>query len=191
MIVRRGLAVLITGLLGVAAASSQKGSVPTFGTTVVDSGGLRGTIYFLQPNTGILPDSFRHFKPKGTIYTRELNIPPRDFKDGFPGVKKRLEWFAIDYVGRFWIERAGIYDFALTSDDGSVLYIDDRLIIDNDRIHPTQTKQGQVDLRHGVHSMRVSYFQGPGSGVALVLEVAGSGERLRAFNTDEFRPHPD
>ncbi len=77
--------------------------VPTFGTTVVDTAGFRGTIYYLNPNTGILPDSFKRLKPKGTIYTRSLNVPPRHFTEGFPGVTKRFEWFAIDYTGAFWI----------------------------------------------------------------------------------------
>jgi hypothetical protein len=167
---------------------SQQPPVPTFGTTVVDSAGLRGTIYHLQPNTGILPDSFKRMKPKGIIYTHSLNVPPRDFKEGFPGVTKRFEWFAIDYSGKFWIERAGDYQFVLTSDDGSLLYIDDGLLIDNDRIHPPQSKTGHVNLTRGVHAVRVSYFQGPRDSVALVLQVAGPGEQLRIFTTDEFRP---
>jgi hypothetical protein len=36
-------------------------------------------------------------KPVGTIHTSSLNIPPRIFTDGFPGVTDRFEWFAIDY----------------------------------------------------------------------------------------------
>jgi hypothetical protein len=162
--------------------------VPTFGTTVVDTAGFRGTIYYLNPNTGILPDSFKRLKPKGTIYTRSLNVPPRHFTEGFPGVTKRFEWFAIDYTGAFWIERPGLYTFSLTSDDGSLLYIDDRLLIDNDRIHPPQTKDAQVELDRRAHTIRVSYFQGPRDEVALVLEVAGPGEALRVFSMDEFRP---
>ena len=187
----RTRAALLVGLWLVPAATSQNQPVPTFGTTVVDSAGLRGTIYYLKPNTGILPDSFKRLKPKGTIYTRSLNIPPRVFTEGFPGVTKRFEWFAIDYAGKFWIERPGFYEFVLTSDDGSLLYIDDNLLIDNDRIHPTQSKAGRVELAHGVHAIRVSYFQGPRNGVALILQVAGPGERLRIFSTEEFRPRSE
>ncbi len=151
--------------------------------------GLRGTIYFLKPGTGILPIAKR-MKPKGVIYTRSLNVPPRDFKEGFPGVTKRFEWFAIDYEGKFWIERAGDYRFALTSDDGSLLYLDGLLVIDNDRIHPTQTKETHGFMAHGAHSIRVTYFQGPRTGLALMLEVAGPRQGLRIFSMDEFRPPP-
>ncbi len=55
---------------------------------------------------------------------------------GFPGIDNRFEWFAIDYTGNFWIARGGKYKFALNSDDGSKLYIDDTLVIDNDGQHP-------------------------------------------------------
>ncbi len=41
---------------------------------------------------------------------------------------------------------------------------------------------------HDVHGVRVSYFQGSGSGIALVLEIAGHGEALRVFTADEFKP---
>jgi len=162
--------------------------VPTFGTTVVDTAGFRGTIYYLPPRTGILPDTFKRFKPKGTIYTRSLNVPPRFFSEGFPGITKRFEWFAIDYDGKFWIERPGLYQFALTSDDGSLLYVDGQLLIDNDRIHPAQTKSASIELDRGAHTIRVSYFQGPRDEVALVLRIAPPGEELRVFSMDEFRP---
>jgi len=180
----------VAGIWLVRACAGQDMPVPVFGTTVVDNAGLRGTIYYLKPNTGVLPDSFRRFKPKGVIYTRSLNVTPRFFKEGFPGVTKRVEWFAIDYLGKFWVEKAGAYRFALTSDDGSLLYIDDMLLIINDGLHPPQARECLVKLEHGVHTLRVPYFQGPRESVALVLEVAGEGEPLRVFSMDEFRPPP-
>ncbi len=160
---------------------------PTFGITVVIPSGLRGQVYHLRHNTAQLPD-FNKLKPAGTIYTTSLNIPPQDFHQGFPGVTKRFEWFAIDYTGRFWIDKPGIYRFALTSDDGSRLYIDDREIIDNDGQHPPQKRAGEVELSHGVHGIRLSYFQGPRFQVALELRVAPPGEPPRIFSTDEFKP---
>jgi hypothetical protein len=185
--------IFIAAFLGfaTAAGAQQDEPVPTFGTTVVDSAGLRGTIYYLHSynaSSKMSADSLLHMKPRGTIYTRSLNVPPRDFREGFPGVTKRFEWFAIDYMGKFWIERPGDYEFSLLSDDGSMLYIDDRMIIDNGKMHPAETKEGRVELGRGAHNIRVSYFQGPKWRVALVLKVAGPGEKLRVFTLDEFRP---
>jgi hypothetical protein len=173
------------------AGFAQDQSVPKFGTTVVVPSGLSGSVYHIRPHTARLPN-FRKLKAKGTIYTSSLNVPPQDFRQGFPGVTKRLEWFAIDYMGRFWIEKPGVYRFALTSDDGAQLYIDDQLVVDNDGVHPPRTQEGEVELSGGVHRLRVPYFQGPRSAVALVLEVAGPGdEQKRVFSTDEFKPPPN
>src|SRR5438105_4172378 len=97
--------------------------ITTFGVTVVDAFGLRGEIYLLPPDTDSLP-KFEKLKPVGAVYTSALNIPAREFQEGFPGVTDCFEWFAIDYTGSFWIERPGKYRFLLASDDGSKLYID-------------------------------------------------------------------
>jgi len=161
----------------------------TFGITVVIPSALQGKIYNIRHNSKTLPN-FRRMKPVGSIYTTSLNIPPQDFRQGFPGVTTRFEWFAIDYNGRFWIEKAGDYGFSLTSDDGANLYIDGELVIDNDGQHVPRERIGAVPLTHGVHEIRVSYFQGPRYHVALVLKIASPGEALRIFNTDEMKPPP-
>jgi hypothetical protein len=170
--------------------AAQEEPVAVFGTTVVIPSGLRGLVYHIHHKTE-LPD-FEKMKPAGpAIYTSSLNLPPQDFKQGFPGVTKRTEWFAIEYTGRFWIADPGMYTFALLSDDGSKLYIDDQVVVDNDGVHAPLEKTGMVELAGGLHRIRVSYFQGPKFQVALVLKVAGPGQPMRVFSTDEFKPPPD
>ena len=186
------LVALLACCCAIASPQESQVSIPKFGATVVLPSGLRGLVYRIRRNTARLPD-FDRLKPVGAIYTSSLNVPPQDFRRGFPGVTKRFEWFAIDYTGRFWIDNPGTYSFVLTSDDGAKLYIDDQLIIDNDGQHPPEDRDGSVSLSGGIHRIRVSYFQGPRFQVALVLEVAPQGEPLRIFSTDEFKPplHPD
>jgi len=160
----------------------------TFGTTTVSNRGFEGRIYYLDPGTARLPD-FSKLEPVGTIYTPYLFVPLRAFDEGFPGVTDRFEWFAIDYSGRFWFAKPGNYHFALASDDGSILYIDEKRVITNDGQHPLIEKKGSVRLKAGAHAIRVSYFQGPRFHVALVLRVAGPGDReLHVFHADEFKP---
>jgi hypothetical protein len=161
--------------------------VPTFGTTVIDTAGLHGEIYFLSEGTEFLP-RFKHRDSIGSIYTTRLDIPPRDFREGFPGISKRVEWFAVDYTGRFWLQQKGVYRFGLTSDDGSKLYLDRRLVIDNDGLHPSSICTAVVELAYGLHSIRVSYFQGPGYQVSLILNVAKPGEGWKIFDTRDFLP---
>jgi hypothetical protein len=181
---------IIAGMRARAPAAPQDEAIPTFGTTVVVPGGLLGVIYAISPLSKSLPH-FQSLDPLGVIYTSALNVTPRNFLQGFPGVTDRYEWFAIDYSGRFWIEKPGLYRFELTSDDGSKLYIDDQSVVDNDGIHPPETRTGELTLAGGIHRIQVSYFQGPRDAVALVLRVAEPGEEWRIFSTEEFKPPVD
>jgi hypothetical protein len=174
---------------GMPCAAQDAAPAATFGTTVVIPSGLRGDLYFLHKGISVLPDFDRlRRKPEATLWTTVLDIPPRHWRAGFPGVSKRNEWFGLNYTGRFWIDQPGRYRFALLSDDGSKLYIDGQLIIDNDCQHPPDVRATDVTLRGGVYRIEVQYFQGPRDCIALILAVAGSDGRWRVFNTDEFKP---
>ena len=178
---------LLLGLCRAQSPTQQDPPVAAFGTTVVRPSGLHGEVYHISDHATQLP-RFDKLKSCGSIYIDSLNIPARAFTEGFPGVTKRTEWFAIDYTGRFWIEKPGPYGFSLTSDDGSKLYLDGRVVIDNDGIHPPTEKTETVTLKGGIHLIRVSYFQGPRYNIALVLRVAELGEEWRIFSTEEFHP---
>ena len=162
----------------------------TFGTTVVTNSWLQGRIYYLNPNTRKLP-RLDQMQMQGTVYTNTLNIWPQRFDQGFPGITDRFEWFAIDYAGRFWVEQPGEYRFSLLSDDGATLELDKKPVVDNDGIHAASALSGSAVLSRGVHTIRVSYFQGPRFQVALVLAIAPPGGRWRIFNTDGFPPPKD
>jgi len=162
----------------------------SFGITAPLRYALRGTVYNMLPGSTALPD-FAHLQPAGTIYTYTLDVPKRMWTEGMPGVTDRIEWFAIDYEGDFWTEKPAKYRFNLTSDDGARLYVDGKVVIDNDGVHESQAIGGSVALEAGRHRIRVSYFQGPRDFVALVLEVAAPGEELHIFDTRAFMPTLD
>jgi PA14 domain len=162
----------------------------TFGTTTYLPSGLRGAVYAIPENTTFLPD-FDKLKPLGYLYTNRLNIPTRQFSAGFPGISGQAEWFAIDYRGRFWIRNPGKYTFALTSDDGARLYIDNKLLIDNDGQHPTKTVTSAINLTPRLHSIRVTYFQGPKYELALILAVSPPKGKWRVFNMTDYVPAGD
>ncbi len=178
--------------MGVLAQENEK--TPSFGTTVVIPAGLRGTIYFIPNDTRVLPNfDGQGVERVGEVWTNSLNVPPRHWSDGFPGLTDRFEWFAIDYDGKFWIDQPGRYTFALISDDGSRLFIDDVPIIDNDCQHPPDLRLAAVKLEGGGHKLRVSYFQGPRDCVALVLAIAGPDGQWKVFDVQDFKPasNPD
>ena len=158
----------------------------SFGSAKENPFVFEGTIYAIPPGTDRLPD-FSKLKPIGKIYSAVLNITPRDFSSGFPGVSDRFEWFAIDYKGKIFIPETRTYTFSLLSDDGAKLIIDGKTVIDNDGIHPPTKKRGSVKLPKGLHTVEVQYFQGPRYQVALVLSLVKNGREV-PFDIREFAP---
>ncbi len=156
------------------ATAPATAKTPVFGSAKPIPGALKGDIYYLPTNTSKLPD-FSTLTSVGSVYTRSLNIPARNFKEGFPGVTNRFEWFALRYTGKFTVTAAGTYSFRLMSDDGSKLYIDGRLVIDNDGVHAPSDASGSVNLTAGSHTIVVEYFQGPAVEIALQLFVTPPG----------------
>lgn len=149
---------------------------------------LSGDVYLLPPGTARLPD-FSALEPVGRIYANRLDIPPTDFTEGFPGVTDRFEWFGINYRGRFYIHIPGEYVFKLGSDDGSRLYIDSMLVVDNDGYHPYRVREGKIFLQQGIHHINIQYFQGPRTQIALQLMVAELATgRFLPFDVSEFQP---
>ncbi len=181
--------VAVLWMISAAAALAQSNSsdIPVFGTTTYIPSGLKGGVYLLREGESRLPD-FDSRSPLGYLYTNKLNIPNRDFSFGFPGITGQTEWFAIDYRGRFWVRKPGKYNFALTSDDGSRLYIDGKLLIDNDGVHAAQTITGSIHLEPRLHTIRISYFQGPKFQLALVLAAQAPGEKWRVFDMKDYSP---
>jgi len=87
-------------------------------------------------------------------------IPKVDLFDGDLGWAGN--WFALEFEGFIKIEKENNYVFRLVSDDGSRLYIDDRLVIDNDGFHGAEAKDGELPLKEGLHPFKVQFFQGGG-----------------------------
>ena len=76
--------------------------------------------------------------------------------------------FALRFKSFIRIDKEGDYTFYLTSNDGSKLYIDDHLLVDNDGEHGTKEVSNQLQLKKGRHAIRVDYFQSGGSKALLV-----------------------
>ncbi len=82
--------------------------------------------------------------------------------------------FALTFDGFIEIEKTGDYTFYLASNDGSRLYLDRRLLIDNDGEHGPTERAGEIRLEKGMHALRVEYFQS-GGGKMLQLYYKGPG----------------
>jgi hexosaminidase len=85
----------------------------------------------------------------------------------------RAERWGARFTGYVRVPSDGVWTFRLTSDDGSRLWIGDRLVVDGDGPHTSEERVGAMALRAGWHAIRVDYFQA-GGGRALSLRVLGA-----------------
>ena len=79
------------------------------------------------------------------------------------------------FSGYLNVPTNGSYTFFLNSDDGSLLWLDDVLLVNNDGAHAVTEVGGTTNLTAGIHKLVVGYFQNSGS---AVLELRWSGPGL-------------
>lgn len=82
--------------------------------------------------------------------------------------------FALTASGYLYLEKDDNILLQLSSDDGSRLFLDQQLLIENDGPHGMDPKEAEVALRAGYHPLQIDYFQG-GGGRGLQLKWARSG----------------
>lgn len=94
-----------------------------------------------------------HFKTNGTKKEEGvmsnfsiLNAPAKDH-------------FGYEFKSYIKIPKTGVYNFYLYSDDGSLLYVDGKEVIDNNGSHSAARKGGKVPLEAGFHEVRLLYFE--------------------------------
>lgn len=76
--------------------------------------------------------------------------------------KSRKEKYGFVFEGFIQINKTGMYDFYTISDDGSMLYIDDQLIVNNDGNHGMEERPGKAFLAKGMHKIKVAYYDAGG-----------------------------
>jgi hypothetical protein len=80
------------------------------------------------------------------------------------------EQFSAEMQAYFVVPTTGDYTFSTGSDDGSLLFIDGRLVVNNDFFQGYTIRQGTVNLTAGYHAFDLQYFQG-GGGSALTMRT--------------------
>lgn len=140
------------------------------------------------------------------LLTRGLVGTSRSGSDGFGatrlvvvGEPHTIDWLAthrqqfgdrpytVQWVGWLHVPRAARYEFATSSDDGSWLYIDDALLVDNGGEHPAIERRGSIDLTAGLHALRLDYQQQRG-GDYLAVSVGTDGRPVRPLALDVLYP---
>lgn len=83
--------------------------------------------------------------------------------------------FAYDFRTLIQIPEKGVYRFYTFSDDGSMLFIDGKRVVDNDGGHSARRAEGKIALEKGLHELHVLYFE---DYMGQELEVGFSGRNI-------------
>ena len=116
---------------------------------------------------GMTPASTDHSDTAPLWYSNDAAFPA-----AMPGLLQP-DQFALRLRADLTIatDSAGTYDFRLSSDDGSLLYIDGWLVINNDGWHGRRAVDGSVELAAGDHALVVVFFEDRGG---ALLELSWS-----------------
>ena len=82
--------------------------------------------------------------------------------------------FAVKYSGYIKIPVDGFYNFYANSDDGARIYINDKLVVNNDGRHAPIEVKGFAVLNAGFHKIEAEFFQA-GGGLAFDISIEGPG----------------
>jgi alpha-L-fucosidase len=91
--------------------------------------------------------------------------------------KSRKEKYGFVFEGFVKINKTGMYDFYTISDDGSVLFMDDELLVDNDGNHGMEERTGKAYLEKGMHKIKLLYYDSGGeNGLSVSFNIAGENK---------------
>ena len=134
-----------------------------FNWVVYTPGSTPGVSYeYYQGSWTKLPE-FDLLSPVSTGVTSGFDISPRSVN----------ERFGFRFSAIININQAGNYTFFTSSDDGSRLWIDGNLVVDNDGLHGIEERSGSINLTEGQHSIVVGFFE-QGGGESLTVQYSSA-----------------
>jgi hypothetical protein len=119
--------------------------------------------YYEGSSYSVVPD-FSTLTPKYAATVSNFDITQAN----------RSDVFAFNFSGYIDVPSDGQYTFYTSSDDGSLLYIDGILVVNNDQQHGIQNRSGTIGLKAGKHAISVGFFQQYGDKV-LIVSYEGPG----------------
>jgi len=170
------LAVLVLGATALPVVSVSA-------TVTIDGGGLLGR-YWQDTFFGIDPLIYANWDwydmaPPGPYPQPDMvRIDPTiDF-----GASVAWDWrpfgpghqFSVKWTGYIYIENQGAYEFRLTSDDGSWLFIDGTLVISNPGYHAPSSVSEKWNLTQSLHEIVIDFYETADYQCGIVFEWWGA-----------------
>lgn len=95
--------------------------------------------------------------------------------------------YQIIFEGYFNSSKKALYKFFLRSDDGSRLFINDKLVVDNDGRHDSKgEKIGEIALAKGYQKIRVEYFEAEGDDELILEYTLDNVNRIQVTGKNIF-----
>jgi hypothetical protein len=133
--------------------------------------GWRLRMYQGPPGMTVVPKDETTLPEVGNAVVHRLKFANlEEFRDKIPETPS--ENYVWRFTGRLRIRVSGMYTICTTSDDGSLLYVRRRLVVNNNGLHGPVERCRQIRLGQGFHSMRVVGFQ-RGGGVYMDVTYSG------------------
>jgi predicted alpha-1,2-mannosidase len=97
--------------------------------------------------------------------------------------------FGIEYTGFIYAPDDGVYEFYTSSDDGSVFFIGNTKVVNNDLSHAKITATGRIALMQGCHRFKLLYFEDyEGQSLELGWKIPGEKNFKKIGKQDVFIP---
>ncbi len=133
--------------------------------------------YYYPSGKDVAIETLDNMEPKATGIVPEIvmDVPQREQKDRF----------ALRFTGNLLVPKSGKYTFSIASDDGSRLYLDDKLLVNHDGLHGMSEKSSAIKLSPGSHKLVVTYFDN-GGGDGLKVTWKGPGFKKQPIPADNL-----
>jgi hypothetical protein len=123
---------------------------------VLDFGSLNYQFFDFRPDA----DTFRNIPVTGEDFSGTVSdFNAENLSLNLTGTNQE---YSVRYLGKINITTAGSYTFYTNSDDGSALFINGQLLVDNDGIQGATEESGTISLAEGLQDIEILYFQGDG-----------------------------
>lgn len=126
----------------------------------------------------------------GTLFqqTQDLELAKPVNSGIFEGAISSEKWkskteryIGLKFEGYIYIPETANYTISTLSDDGSKLFIDNELVVNNDGIHWLNEAYGAVKLEKGFHKINISYFDQIG-GTTLSCFIQQEGKEKQEIS---------
>jgi len=151
------LELIITLILATAFALSAQNATKSFDPTFTP---FEGTVYKMPVHRlmhGFKKEVYSYEVIK-TIKWDDIQVSDRHVDEGFPEIDRETA-FGIIFKSQMLIPADGYYKFSISSDDGSIIWIDDKMVVHNDYHHGMKLEESIVQLTEGVHEIKIWYYQ--------------------------------